>query len=475
MMRKLYFIVVTILIVNVAEAQETWDLEKCINYAIKNSVDIKQANLSLEDADVVTKLSEQQRMPSLSGSAGLQSSFGRSIDAATNEFTTKNTINNSYGLNGGVTLYNGGRIKNSIKQSKIDAEALSEDKGTMVATVTLNVVSAYFEALFARDNYGNVEIQLKSINDQIVQMKKLVAAGSRAQFEIYDLEAQQATSEQQVTIAQNRIDLSMLNLKGVMNLDPSTDIALATPPTEQATYTDLDNVGIEDIYTRVADSRPELRALDLRIKSGEVGVDIAKSAFYPNIGAGFNIGSAFSNRFVRPTGFDQSVVESNVLINGEPAVFGVNQPFATGEETTPYFTQLDQLLSYGFGVQVSMPIFNNYQAKGNKQRALLNLENLKINKERYIIDLRNILGQYLTDAKASKRNLEAADKVLQARQIAFDNAKKRYELGAINSFDYISIQDQLNTARTDQIIAKYDYMLKVKVLDFYQGYPVSLK
>ena len=259
-----------------------------------------------------------------------------------------------------------------------------------------------------------------------------------------------------------------------MNLDPSTDIALATPPTEQATYTDLDNVGIEDIYTRVADSRPELRALDLRIKSGEVGIDIAKSAFYPNIGAGFNIGSAFSNRFIRPTGFSQTISESNVLIDGTPAVLGINQPIVTSEETTPYFTQLDQLLSYGVGLQMSVPIFNNYQAKGNKQRAILNLENLKINKERYIIDLRNILGQYLTDAKASKRNLEATDKVLQARQIAFDNAKKRYELGAINSFDYISIQDQLNTARTDQIIAKYDYMLKVKVLDFYQGYPVSL-
>ena len=475
MMRKLYFIVIAILLSFSAQSQDTWDLEKCINYAIQNSVDIKQANLSLEDADVITKLNEQQRLPSLSGSASLQSSFGRSIDAATNEFTTQNTINNSYGLNGGITLYNGGRLNNSIKQSKIDAAALSEDKGSMIATVTLNVVNAYFEALFARDNYGNVEIQLKSINDQIVQMKKLVAAGSRAQFEIYDLEAQQATNEQQVTIAQNRIDLAMLNLKGVMNLDPSTDITLATPPTEQATYTDLDNVGIEDIYTRVAESRPELRALDLRIKSGEVGVDIAQSAFYPNIGAGFNIGSAYSNRFTRPTGFGQEVVESNVLINGDPAVLGVNQPFVTGQERTPYFTQLDQLISYGVGVQVSVPIFNNYQAKGNKQRAQLNLENLKVNKERYIIDLRNILGQFLTDAKASKRNLEAADKVLQARQIAFDNAQKRYELGAINSFDYISIQDQLNTARTDQIIAKYDYMLKVKVLDFYQGYPVSLK
>ncbi len=474
-MRIIYFLIVTTLVSTQSFSQDTWDLERCINHAIEHSIDIQQADLSIADADVVQKINEQQRLPSLSASAGGQTSFGRSIDAATNEFTTKNTFNNSFGLNGGVTLYNGGRLKNNIKQSEIDRQVTLADKKSMIATVTLNVVTAYFEVLFAKDNYRNVEIQLKSINDQIDQMRKLVSAGSRAQFELYDLEAQLASSEQQVTLAQNRIDLSLLNLKGFINIDPDTEMELALPPTEQSIYTDLDNINLSDVYSRVAGSRPELEALDMRIKSGEVGVDIAKSLFRPSISAGVNLGSNFSNRFVRPTGFSDAINESPVLINGEPATLGVRQAFATGEEVTPYFTQLDQLLSYGVGVQVNIPIFNNYNAKGNTARSKINVENLKLNKQKYIIDLRNILGQYLTDAKAAKRNLEASDKVLAARQIAYDNAEKRFNLGAINSFDYISIQDQLNTARTDQIIAKYDYMLKMKVLDFYQGYPVTLK
>ena len=127
------------------------------------------------------------------------------------------------------------------------------------------------------------------------------------------------------------------------------------------------------------------------------------------------------------------------------------------------------------GLQVSIPILNNYTAKGNMERAKINIENLRANKEQFVIDLRNILGQFLTDAKAAKRNLEAADKLLNARQVAYDNAEKRFNLGAINSFEFISIQDQLNSARMQQLIAKYDYMMKIKIVDFYQGFPVTLK
>jgi len=373
-------------------------------------------------------------------------------------------------------LYNGGRLKNQITQSEHDKEAFESDKNSMIATVTLNVVNAYFEALLARDNYTNSEIQVKTIQDQIDQMNKLVSAGSRARFELYDLEAQFASSEQQQTLAQNRIDLAMLNLKGVMNLDPNTEITLQVPPLDQLSYTDLDNVPFETIYKNVISTRPEVEALDWRIKSGEMGIDIAKSSFYPSISVGGSLNSNYSNQARQPNGILLGLSDpENVVINNDPAQIQFFETQITGFAQTPYFNQINDNFSYGIGLQATIPIFNNYVAKGNTERAKINLENLRINKERYIIDLRNLLGQLVTDAKASKRNLEAADKVLEARQIAADNAAKRFELGAINSFDYISIQDQLNTARTDQILAKYDYMLKIKVLDFYQGYPVTLK
>ena len=473
-MRKLRLLLLTALFPFSIFAQEVWDLEKCAAYAIANSIDLKQSELSVADAGVLKKMNEQQKLPALSANTSAFTNFGRTIDPTTNDFVTSAFLSNNLSLNASITLYNGGFIKNSIRQSELDQRAFEADKNSMIVTVTLNVVQAYFEALFAEDNYSNAEIQLKTISDQIDQMRKLVAAGSRAQFEIYDLEAQQASSEQQLTIAQNRIDLAMLNLKGVMNISPETEMTLSSPPVDQLTYTDLENDSFDDIYKRVVGARPELEALDLRIESGQIGIDIAKSLGLPSISLSGNVRSNYSNQARTAEDFVTQVVESPVFINGDQALLGAEQTFPTTIRNSPYFGQLDDNFSYGFGVQVSVPILDNYNSKGNQERAIINLENLQYNKEKFIVDMRTILGQYITDARAAKRNLEASEKVLTARQVAFDNAEKRFELGAINSFDYISIQDQLNTARTDQIIAKYDYMLKIKVLDYYQGFPVSL-
>lgn len=426
-------------------AQETWDLERCINYAIEHSIDVNQADLSILDANVVEKISSQQKLPDLTGSTGLNTNFGRSVDPTTNEFVNRTFLTNGYGLNSNMILYNGGRLKNDVKRSQINILASEEDKKSAIAAVSLNVVTAYFEALLSQDNFSNTELQLKTITDQIDQLRKLVDAGSRAAFEIYDLEAQQAQSEQQVTIAQNNIDLAILRLKGIMNYNSTEEMTLVNPPLDQLTYTDVDAITFDQVYDKVLETRPELRAYDLRIRSSEYDIEIAKSASKPFVGVGGNLGTNFSKLF--------------------------NAPFSS----SPYFDQIAENLSFNVGFQVNIPILDRYNTKGNTERARINVENVRAEKERYILDLRNIMGQYLTDAKASKRNLEASEKVLAARQIAFENAEKRFKLGAINSFDYTSIQDQLNTARTEQLIAKYDYMMKIKVLDFYQGYPVSLR
>lgn len=456
-------------------AQETWDLEKCVIYAVEHSIAVNQTDISIADREMAKKMSEHNRLPSLSGNVSAFTNFGRTIDPTTNDFITSAFLSNNFSVNAGVMLFNGGRLKNSIRLDELDKQAFMADKNSMIASVTLQVVAAYFEALFARDNYTNAEIQLKTINDQIDQMQKLVAAGSRAQFEIYDLEAQQASSEQSLTLAQNRIDLAMLNLKGIMNLSPTEEIELSNPPINQLAYTDIENATFEEIYGRVITARPELQAYDLRIKASEINVDIEKSSGIPSLSMRGSVSSSYSNQRKEPTGFTNIIDESQVFINGEPAIFGVEREIATGIEKVQYLNQLDNNFSYGFGLQLSVPILDNYQTKGRTEQARLSLESLRMDRDQYILDLTNTLGLYITDARAAKKNLDASEKVLTARQIAYDNAEKRFNLGAINSFDYISIQDQLNTARTDQIIAKYDYMMKIKILDYYQGYPVSLR
>ncbi len=471
-----YFIVFIIYMIGIPLlSQEVWDLEQCLSYALEHSLDLQQSDYALDDATIQSRINRSQQYPNLSFSSNAFWNTGRTIDPTTNEFNNTTFFSNGLQINSGVLLYNGGRIKKNIAQGYIDESVTKEDRSAMANTITLNVISAYFEVLFAKDNLANSEVQLNTINDQIDQMKKLIAAGSRAQFEIYDLESQQATSEQEITLGQNRIELALLNLKGILNLSPSFDLDVASPPVEQKVYSDPDLSSFDEILERVVQSRPEMRAFDLRIESAALGVEIAESQLYPSLTFGINFSTNFSNRSRRVSDGTIQTFSEEVFINGNPATIGRNQFVPTDFSTIPYFNQFGDNKSVGFGFNATLPIYSNYNTKGSIERNKLNVLNQKIEKEKYSVELRNTLGKLITDVKAAKRNLTAANKVLQAREISFINAQKRFNLGAINSFDFTSIQDQLYRARTEQILAKYDYMLKAKVLDFYQGYPVSLK
>jgi len=409
----------------------------------------------------------------LSGSTNAFVNFGRSIDPTTNTFVNTTFFSNGYSLNTNMTLYNGGLLKNTIRQNQEFEKVSMAQKSSTINTITLNTVAAFFEVLFARDNYENVNLQVKTINDQIDQMTKLVDAGSRARFELYDLEAQQATSEQNLTIAQNRIDLAMLQLKAVINLPADYDMTLKKPDFDQQVYTNLDMLKFDDAYQRAIDFQPLTRQLNHQINAASVGIDIAKASFYPSIGIGGSAGSNFSNQAKTIDGFTTSTFSSDVLIDNQPATITTEQSSPILSNAT-FGSQFSENFNYGFGLNVNIPIYSRGVAKANVDRAQIDLENLETEKNKTLVNVRNDLLQLITDAKAAKLSLAAAEKTLKAREVAYENADKRYNLGAINSYDYISIQDQVNTARTNFLLAKYDYVLKVKLLDYYQGYPVGL-
>ena len=457
-------------------SQDVWDLQRCIVYAIDNSVEMQQSDYAIQNAGIDSKLSKAQRYPNLDLSTNASWNTGRTVDPTTNDFINTTFFSNGIQLNSGVTLYSGGRIKKTIEQASLNEKATHEDKSSMMNTITINVLSAYFDALFARDNLKNAEVQIKTIGDQIDQMNKLVSAGSRAKFELFDLEAQQAQAEQEATLAQNNIDLAMIRLKGVMNLTINTEISLAEPPVNQTVFSDLELKSFDEVLENVVSARPELKAYDYRVEGAELGIDIAKAGLYPTVSFGVGFSTNFSNQF-KQASEDGNLVRTsnNVFINGNPATLGSDQFIPNSVSTVPWGNQIDENRSLGFGFSVNVPIYGRYNTKANIDRSKINALNQRAEREKYAISLRNTLGQLITDVKAAKRNLASSEKVLSARQIAFNNAEKRFGLGAINSFDYTNIQDQLNRARTDQIIAKYDYMLKAKVLDFYQGFPVSLK
>lgn len=425
-------------------AQDVWNLERCINHALEHNLDIQQADLAVAQADINATQAKHARYPSLNGSTGLNLNFGRTVDPTNNDFITARFLSNNISLSSGVTLYNAGQISNSIKQSNVNKQSAEKNRVQRERDISLTVASAYLNTLFAEENLANSNNQLTLVQEQYKQLESLVRAGARAENELLDLEAQLATAEQNIITQENAIAISLLNLKQLLMLDPNYDLILDRP-NEVEIVTDADLITFDEIYKAALMHQAGIQAAELDVESAKIGEKIAQSAFYPSLTLGGQIGTTYSNQAKR---------------------------FPTGEPIS-YGNQLDENLSYGFGLGLQVPIYNNYRAKAGVERAKLNVLNSSIQVERQKNLLKTNVQQALADAQAAAKRYTAAQKSQRAQQRAFENAQKRFDLGSINSFDMVNARNLYDNAQTNLLIAKYDYLFKAKVIDFYMGRNIS--
>ncbi len=462
-------------------SQDTWSLEKCILHAQDASIVINQSKIGISQAEVNLSQSKQNRLPNLSGNTNVNWNFGRTIDPTTNAFITETFFSNNYGFNTGVSLFEGFRIKNSIKQSKIDLEAAKSDVKQTRNDVALQVASNYLNVLFAKENINVSERQLDLTLQQLDQTNKLIAAGSQAESERLNLEAQVAQSEQALIVAQNNYDISMLQLKQVLRLDPSFPINVEAPEGVTVT-TDPDMVNFEEAYDEAQKSRPDLYSNGLRVQSAELGIKIAKGLHAPSIRIGGSLGTAYSNQARESIGFQETVFQSPVtILVDEPSLpftsldAIIETPGTIPEFQKPaYTTQLDNNLSYGFGLGVSIPIYNNGSTKSAVQRAKLNALNSQYNYDQLLENLKITVQTSLADARAAKKKFEASGKSLAAQTLAFQNTSRRLEIGTANTFEWESQKTQMENAEIQNLIDKYDYLFKIKILEFYLGKSLKL-
>lgn len=454
-------------------AQESWDIEKCINYAWEHSLNVQQGMYGIKGAEINQIQSKHQQYPSLSGNTNVGLFFGRSIDETTNDFSTESILTSNYGLNTGVLLWNGGRIKNGIKQSELDLEASKYDVEQIKRDIALTVGTAYLNALFAEENLSNAQNSLALTEEQLAQIDKLIAAGSRPRNDRLDIVAQLSNDEQQIVAAENNVSITMLGLKQLMNLDVRTDISIVAPPENILIQTDPDLLSFTEVYESALRNQPNIQAGESRLKAAELGIDIAKSQKLPTIGANGQIGTRHSNKAITANGFESITNSASVLINDEPATISTQANIPIFEDQK-YFNQLDQNLNYGIGLGANIPIFDNYSSKASVERAKLNVLNTQNQNDQLYQNLRTNVQQVLSDARAAKRALAAAEKTVEARQAAFDNAEKRFQLGAINTFEYVNAKNQFDVSNINYIIAKYDYLFRSKIVDFYMGKMITL-
>jgi outer membrane protein len=470
---RLYFLFISFWAIGSLDAQEVWPLERCVEYALNHNINIEQLKLSMQFADLDVDNAVHARYPNLNGSLGANANFGRTIDPVSNEFSTETIFSNNLGLQSGVLIYNGGRLKNAIKQAEINAKASGYDLAQTQRDIALLVANAYLSVLFAQENLTITENQISLSKEQLTQMEKLIRAGSMAANEKLNLEAQIANNEQNLIANENAIATALLNLKQLMRLDVDKDIQVEVPQEDITILSDVDILTFKEVYNSALTTQPNIKAAEYDMQSAEMGIKIAESGLKPSLSAFGSLGTAFSNRGIRRLDDITFLQDVNVVFNNIPTTIGIEQTVPTFEDN-PYFSQLNDNLSLGAGVSLSVPIYNNHVNRNNIERAKLNMSNVALTNEQLKDNLKTNVQQALADARAAKKQLASALKNVEAQQAAYANAEKRFKLGALNTYDFIASKNQLDIAQINVIIARYDYIFKSKVIDFYMGNPLKL-
>jgi outer membrane protein len=465
---------------NVLFAQEqqkvsaSMTLEQCIDFALKNNIQIKQTELNTDLSKVNLTQSQANLLPSLNANASHSYNIGRTIDRFTNQFADAQVLSQNFGLSTDITLFSGLQNINTIQQNRYTYLASKYDVDKMKNDVSLNVATAYLQVLYAMEALENAKNQMGITAAQVERTKKLVEAGTAANGALLDIKAQLASEELTVTTAQNQLDIAYLSLAQLLNLISTEGFGIAKPELNVANQALLD-VNPNQVYNSAVTTLPEIKSAEFKVKSADKAVDVAWGGLSPRLSFSASYGTGYS-------GLSQRVIGAPSFLS-----YGPNGDFTSAGDTvlTPYFSspatekipfadQYKDNVNKSFGFFLTVPIFNRFQTKTSIDRARIQMLNAELTVESTKLQVQKNIQQAYADASAGLKKYNATVKTVEAMQESFKYTQQKFDVGMINTNDYNDAKNKLIKAQSDLLQAKYEFVFKTKVLDFYQGKPLKL-
>lgn len=456
MRTKIVSILAFVLFINTNAQDKKWTLQECVNYALDNNISIKQQELNKELVEEDITIAKGNFYPSLNSSASQSWNFGSFIDINGGR-VSRDSRTNSFGLNSNVTLYNGNRNKNNLLQVQKSLQAAGFDLEENKNGIMLYVVNFYLNVLLNKESLLIAQDQIDISIKQVEKAKALVEAGSQPRTTLLEAEATLAANEQQQTTAQNTLDLSLLSLAQLLQVSHKgfdiQDVPL-TIDSASLIYNDTDL-----IFNTAVANLPEIKSAEIAVERSEIAVEIAKGAYYPTLSFGAGLGTSYQHnqgdKDVRP------VVDpdTNTIIY-VPNGFG---------------KQLEDNLGYNLGFTLNIPIFNRFQTKSGVSKAQINQEIASLQLQDKQVKLRETIEKAYADAKAALNQYISAEKSLQAQNESFKNAQVSYDTGVMTSFDFDQVRNRLVNAQSSLANAKYNFVFRTKLLEYYLGIPIVLE
>lgn len=455
---------------------KTWTLRECVDYALKNNISIKQSELDVQTSQISKNDALGNFLPTINASASHSWNIGLNQNITTGLLENQTIQFTSAGLNSSVAIYNGLQNINQLKKARLSQLASQYQLSKMQNDIALNVANSYLQILFNKENLKVQQEQLNNDEKQLLRSNEMVKAGMIPRGDLMDAEATVAADRQRVIAAQNTLFLSKLSLAQLLLLDDFRNFDIAETQYEAALSPTLAEQP-ETIVSKALQERVELKIARTNLEVAERDLKISKGALQPSINGFYSFSTRATNqRSVTGYVLNQNNPTSPIgyLPSTGEAVVAPNYIPVLGNPL-PFFDQFSQYKGNNFGVQLSIPILNGFRASNSVSRARIALERARNNEKQTSIDLERTVYTAITDAKGALNAYESAQTALAARKNAFEYAQEKFKVGMMNSFDLSQAQTLYTNAQSEVIRTKYDYIFKVKVVEFYFGIPIVEK
>jgi outer membrane protein len=458
-----------ILIGNSSLAQQQWTLQQCIEHAMKNNLQVRIAILNNELNQANLKQSRANVLPNLNFGANNTYNFGKTIDRFTNQFANTRVQSINLGLQTQWNLFNGLQNYHTIKQNEINLMTGKYDIDRTKNDVSLNIANAFLQIVLARELVNITQNQVNTTNTQLTRIKKLVDAGALPKFNQYDVESQLSSEELNVVNAQNQLNIANLNLALLLNLNPE-EFSISKPEVPNPNDLPL-NFTAQQIYASALSNQPIIKSAENQVLSAEKGVKIAKSAVSPSLVFSGSLGTGYSGLAQQIAGYDSTIATIGYTAVGDKVYSLFVNPVL---EKSPYGTQFKDNFNRSLGLTLNIPLFNNLQTHTAITRSKINVESARLQLLQAKLDLQRTILQAYTDANGALKKFNATEKSVIALKESFKYVEQRYNVGAANSVDYNTQKNNVTNAEAQLLQAKYEYIFKAKVLDFYLGKAIVL-
>jgi outer membrane protein len=452
-----------------------WTLRECVDYAIENNLTVKQSEYDISLSEIDKKDAIGNFLPNLNLNTSQSWNSGLTIDVATGILINATTQTMSGGLSSAITIYNGLQNVNQLRRTQLNILASRYQLDKIKDDITINVINAYLQVLFNKEAVNVAKPQLEISIEQMNRTSKLVEAGTIPKGDLLDIQATLANDEQNLIITQNNTEISLISLAQLLQLSDYENFDIADEEIETLPLINLANYSVDAIFQTALENRNQILVAKTNIQIAEKDIKLAKGALQPTLSGFYNWNSRYSNRD-QIVGFEIDPDNPTRIIGQVEGtgqnVLAPNQRSLIGGPD-PFFDQIDRNKGSSFGLSLRIPVLNGFRASNNVKRAKVQYDKQKTRLGEEELILERIIHQIYADAIGALKLYEATQKSLDAQKEAFRYSQEKFNVGVMNSFDFSQTKNRLVGADSNFLTAKYDFIFKVKLLEFYYGIPVE--